>query len=178
MINLFTQFGEASQSGIGALGFNGRAFIIQLVTFILVFLVLRRYAFKPILKVLSERRETIEKGVKLGEQMQKEQAELEKKVTKALHEARRQADDILASADAAARQSAQQAEEKARTKAEGILTSAEDRIKQETSQARQKLEKELAGLVAEATEAVIDEKMDAKKDSEIINRALKESQAA
>ena len=38
------------------LGVDGKAFVIQLITFVLAYLVLRRYAFGPILKVLRERR--------------------------------------------------------------------------------------------------------------------------
>src|SRR6266446_4141818 len=115
MAILLTQFGD-SASGLGALGINGQAFLIQLVTFLIAFLVLRRWAFKPILKVLRERRETIENGVKLGEQMEKEQAELEQKVAKALHDARRQADDIIAAAHDQGRQALADAEDKAHSK--------------------------------------------------------------
>src|SRR5258708_7817319 len=93
----FTQFGDSS-SGLGALGFDATAFLIQLITFVLAYLVLRRYAFGPIIKVLRERRETIEQGVKLGEQMQREKVELEAKVEQSLHEARQQADAIIAGA--------------------------------------------------------------------------------
>jgi F-type H+-transporting ATPase subunit b len=170
---LLTQFGESS-SGIGALGVDPRAFVIQLITFILAFLVLRRYAFSPILRVLAERRETIEKGVKLGEQMQREQAELEEKVERMLHNARQEADSIISNAQDAGRQAIREAEEKAREKAEGILTEAEARIEQETQRARKALEKELVGLVADATEAILGEKIDTQKDAQLIDRALKE----
>lgn len=172
MLSLFTQFGNSS-SGIGALGLNGQAFLIQLLTFIFAFLILRRWAFKPILKVLKERRETIEKGVSLGEQMQKDKAEFDQKVTKALHDARMQADEVVAAAHDRGRQIVTEAEDQARKKAEGIVASAEERIQQDTRTARKKLEAELVGLIAETTEAIIDEKVDAKKDASLIDRALK-----
>ena len=75
-LSLLNNFGDSS-SGLGALGINASAFVIQLITFILVFLVLRQWAFKPILKILNERRETIEKGVKLGQEMAEEKKLLE-----------------------------------------------------------------------------------------------------
>ncbi len=75
MLQPLTHFGDSSY-GLGALGVDGHAFIIQLITFVLAFLILRRYAFGPILKVLHERRETIENGVKLGEQMKQEEAKM------------------------------------------------------------------------------------------------------
>ena len=176
-IVLLTHFG-ASSSGIGALGFSGQAFLIQLVTFILAFLVLRHYAFGPILKVMQQRRETIEDSVKLAEQLRKEQTELEDKVEKTLHETRQKADGIIAEAQDAARQTIRDGEEKARAKSAGILAEADSRIVQDTTRARKKLEKELVGLIADTTEAVIGEKVDVKKDAQLIERALKERQTA
>jgi F-type H+-transporting ATPase subunit b len=177
MLHAFTTFGNSS-SGLGALGVDGQAFVIQLITFVLAYLVLRRYAFGPILKVLRERRETIESGVKLGEQMQKDKAEMEAQVEKTLHETRQQADTIISGAHDTARQTVREAEDKAREKAAGILKEAEQRIVQDTSRARQKLEKDLVGLISDATEAIIEEKVDAKKDAQLIDRALKERQTA
>jgi len=177
MLSLLTQFGDSS-SGLGALGLNGQTFLIQLVTFIIALLVLRQWAFKPIIKVMNERRETIEKGVKLGQQMEKDKAELEDKVAKTLHETRQQADTIVAGAQDTARQTIREAEDKAREKAALILKEAEASIAQNTARARQALEKEMVGLVSEATEAIIDEKVDSKKDAALIERSLRERQPA
>jgi F-type H+-transporting ATPase subunit b len=178
MISALTQLASTENaSGIGALGFDPKAFLIQLTTFILAFLVLRRFAFGPIVKLLNERRETIEHGVKLGDEMRQQKAELEKQVEAQLHEARVEADKMIAGAEETARESIREAEEKARDKATNIVAEAEGRIATETAKARKALEGELAGLVAEATEAVIQEKVDAKKDAALIDRALKESRA-
>lgn len=172
MIAPISQFADSS-SGIGALGIDAKAFIIQLITFVLAFLVLKRYAFGPIVRLMNERRATIESGVKLGEAMQKERAKLEGEVADKLHAARQEADGIISGAQDSARQAIREAEDKAREKAAGILAEAESRITQETARARQQLEKELVGLISEATEAIIDEKVDASKDAELIEKALK-----
>lgn len=177
MVQILTHFGESS-SGLGALGVDGQAFVIQLITFVLAFLVLKRFAFKPILKVLHERRETIENGVKLGEQMKREEAKLAAQVDETLHKARQEADSIIATAQDSGRQAVRDAEEKARAKAAGIVTEAESRIVQETARARKQLEQEVVGLISDATEAIIDEKVDAKKDAALIERALKGRQTA
>ena len=177
MLNTLTYIGESS-SGLGALGFDGKAFLIQLVTFVLAFLVLKKYAFPPIIKILRERRETIENGVKLGEQMKKEQAELEEKVDSILHESRKKADTIIAEAQDSSRQIVRNGEDKAREKATGIISDAESRIEQDTTRARKKLEKELVGLIADTTEAILEEKIDTKKDTVLIEKALKERQIA
>jgi F-type H+-transporting ATPase subunit b len=174
LIQSLTIFGDSSSSGLGALGVDGGAFVIQLITFVLAFLVLRKYAFAPIIAVLRERREKIESGVKLGEEMQRERAKLETEVEEKLQAARAEADGIIASAQDNGRQIIRESEDKARTKAEGIIDAAEARIQQDTARARKELEKDLVGLISDATEAIIDEKVDAKKDAALIDRALKE----
>ena len=173
MIPSIALFGDSS-SGLGALGFNGQAFIIQLITFVLAFLVLKRYAFKPILKVLKERREIIESGVTLGEEMRKERGELEAQVTNELHEARKQADTILAEAQEAARELTRDAEAKARKKAEVIINEAKQRTETDVARARKQLEQEVVSLISDATEAIIGEKIDPQKDAALVNKALKE----
>ena len=172
MLNTLTNFGDSS-SGLGALGVDGKALIIQLITFVLALLVLKRYAFKPISKMLNERRELIESGVKLGEDMQKEKAKLDTKINAALNEARTQADGIVAAAQDTARDSVREAEIKAREKADAILAEAKQRTLQDVARARKQLEQELVSLISDATEAIIDEKVDAKKDAALIDKALK-----
>ncbi len=167
----------AETSGIGALGIDGKAFVIQLITFLLAFVILKKYAFTPMGKVLNERRETIESGVKLGEEMKIENEKLEAKVAEILQQTRVEADGIISAAQDAARQTIREAEDKAREKAAGILKEADSRIDQDTARARKQLEKELVGLVSDATEAIIGEKVDAKKDAQLIERALKEQRA-
>ncbi len=177
MIDIFTKFGSSS-SGLGALGLNLSDFLIQLGTFIIAFLVLQKWAFKPILKVLRERRETIDKGVELGLQMQKEKDELETKVTALLHKARSDADAIIGTANSEARAIAAKAEEEARAKTELLLKEAEQRVRLTGERAWRDIEKEVTALVAEATEAIIHEKVDGPKDAELINEAIKAGRKA
>jgi F-type H+-transporting ATPase subunit b len=173
-----THFAADSGSGIGALGINGKAFIIQLVTFLLAYFILRKYAFGPILKVMKDRRDLINSGVSLGEQMIKDKAELEAKVEKALHDARKQADGILAEATESGRQAIRDAEENAKSKADNILKDAAAKTEQEARRVRKAIEKEVVGLISDATETIVGEKVDATKDAALIDRALKGRQAA
>jgi F-type H+-transporting ATPase subunit b len=172
MILTSLQFFGDSSSGLGSLGVSGSAFVIQLITFVLAYIVLRRYAFGPILKILKERRDTIAEGVKLGEDMRKERIELDEKVKKELVAARVAADAIVSDADASAKESIHKAESKAQEKADIILAEAKAQTKQEMARAKRQLEGEIVGLVAEATEVLTGEKVDAKKDGSLINKAI------
>jgi F-type H+-transporting ATPase subunit b len=176
LTTVVTQFADSS-SGLGALGLDTKALVIQLVTFLIAFWVLKRFAFGPIVKLMEERQKTIEAGVELGEQMKKDKAALETKVAEELAKARTEADGIIAGAQETSRQVVREAEDKANEKAAGILKAADERIASDTKRARKQLEGELVGLISDATEAIIGEKVDAKKDAQLVERALKEQAA-
>jgi F-type H+-transporting ATPase subunit b len=138
---------------------------------------LRRWAFKPITKLLNERRETINSGISLGEKMREQEAALTEKVSNELHKARKEADSLITSAEQEARMTIQSAEETARTRADNILSDAKEQITLETKRQQIKLEKDLVGLVSEVSEAIIGEKVDAKKDAVLIDKAFRERKA-
>lgn len=173
MILPFTQFASEEATGIGALGIDGKAFVIQLVTFLLAFWVLKRYAFTPIVKVMDERRKTIESGVSLGEEMRQKQAELDAKVDDTMAKARQDGDKIIADAQEAAKQAGADVEAKTQKKVQGMVAEAESRIQQDEARSRKRIMNDVVGLISEATEAIIDEKVDAKKDAQLIDKALK-----
>ncbi|MHB1864745.1 MAG: F0F1 ATP synthase subunit B [Candidatus Saccharimonadales bacterium] len=162
----------AASSGLGTLGVNGTDFLIEAITFILGYLVLRKWAFGPIIKVLRERRETINKGVALGEEMQKQKQKLEEQVSNELTSARQKADTILSDASSEAKEIIHQAETDALAKADAILEEAKVLSNQEMARAKVKLEGEIINLVSEATEVLVGEKVDPKKDSVLISKAL------
>ena len=169
---LSTYFAAEASSG-GILGFSVGAFLIQLITFIFVFMVLKRFAFKPIVNLLEKRRQIIEDGVLLGEKMEKRQAELEGEADKITREARHDADRIIANAHKESREVIRDAEQSAKVKADAVMKEADARIDEDAERARRSLEKDLIGLVSEATEAVVHEKVNAGKDAEIVAAALK-----
>ena len=175
MFNFVTQFAaeEAEASGFEALGFDPKAFLIQLVTFLLVFYILKRFAFGKIVEMLETRRKTIEEGVGLTAKMREEKEKLEKEIALKRAEARREADQVIAASQAQTAGIIKEAEDAAKEKAERILADAKQKIEDETARAKRDLEREMVDLVIEATEAVTRQKLDAKKDNQLIADALK-----
>lgn len=173
MIPILFASTEESASGIGALGVSPQAFIVQLITFTLVFLLLKKFAFAPIVRLLEERRKVIDNGVKMGQKLEKERAKLDAEVVKAMRDARTEADKIISNGQKEAREIIRDAEKAGARKVETMLSDAEARINEEKEQSKRKLEKEIVGMVSDATEAIVEEKVDAKKDAKLIDKALK-----
>jgi len=162
----------ASSSGIGALGFSLSSFLIQLGSFLIVFLILKRWAFKPIIKLLKERTDLINDGIKLGESMNKKKHELEETIEDELSKTRAEVDKIILETHQQSRSMLIAAEKDATKKASLIAEDAKQKLERDVNSARDKLKNELVGLVSDATEAIIGEKLDAKKDAKLIDKAL------
>jgi F-type H+-transporting ATPase subunit b len=72
--------------------------IVSALNFILFFVLIWSFAFKPVTAMLSERKSKIEQGLKDAEQARRDRENAEQERTAALSEARREANEILARA--------------------------------------------------------------------------------
>lgn len=165
------------KSGIAVLGIDPKAILLQAGTFVLLFLIIKKYALRGIVETLEKRRKTIDQGVALGIEMQTAKEKFDDELKGMQREARVRADEILATAQQEAAEIVKQSEKTATEKAEDILQEATKRIEREMQAARQGLRSEMLQLVSEATEAIIGEKVDAKKDASLIERALNKVRA-
>lgn len=172
-----TQF-AASESGekaggFAALGLDLGAFIVQFVTFLIVFWILKKYVFWRIVEVLDKRQKTIEDGVRSAQEMTQEKEKLEKEVAKIKAEARDKADEILAESKAQSDEILTKATESAETKTDKMIADAKKKIEEESERSRRDLKSEVVSLVVDTTEKLIGFKVDASKDKAIIDEALK-----
>jgi F-type H+-transporting ATPase subunit b len=167
---------HVSEGGLAALGLNWQAFLFQLITFVIVLVLLRKFVYKRLIKTLEDRRATVEQSLDQAAETAKKLAEAEKDVAKLLIEARAQADEIVAATRKEATQMVADAEAKAARKAEHIVTEAKAQMDIELEKARKALKQETAQLVAFATERVLNEKLDAAKDERLIAGALKNAE--
>ncbi|HSX29016.1 MAG TPA: F0F1 ATP synthase subunit B [Candidatus Saccharimonadales bacterium] len=166
-----------SQGLFGALGLNLQLFISQCVAFLILVAILRKFVYPALIKAIEDRRASIEAGLKEAKQSQEVLEQAEAKVAGMLADARKEADDILARTNQEAATVVTDAEAKAKTRAEQIVADARQQLAVDVTKARQALKKDTIELVALATERVINEKLDAQKDSKLVEQALTEKQA-
>lgn len=171
MLTLFASE-AAEKEGIAVLGIDLKAILLQAGTFVLLYLIIKKFALRGIVDTLEKRRKTIDKGVSLGLEMQHAKAGFDKELKDMQHQARVEADKILATAHQEAGEIIKAGEASAAVKVDGILKDASARIEREMQTARKELRGEMLSLVSEATEVIISEKLDAKKDASLIERAL------
>lgn len=173
----FLQFAatEAEQpGGIAALGLNVKAFLFQLITFVLVLLLLRRFVFPKLVATLEQRRATLEASLDQAKKTEEALASAQNEAESLIAKARQQSDTALAEAKKAAQLVIADAEVAGSTKAARIIADAQADLTRQQQQLRDELKGELTELVAQATETVIRKKLDRKADEALIAASLKE----
>jgi len=146
--------------------------IAQVVNFAIVLLVLYKFAYKPILKMLNDRTKKIEKGLKDAEDANKKITELENRDKEMLVEAKKETQKIIASAENTAKKNKDEIIAEAKSQAEKILEEAKKKIEDEKVKMISEIKAEVSGLVVAATEKIIGEKLDEHKDKELIDKAI------
>jgi F-type H+-transporting ATPase subunit b len=161
-----------SPEGIAALGLDPLAFGAQLLTFAVLFFVLKKFALKGIVAKLEERRVTINKGVDLGLEMQASKEKLDTETQAITKKAREQADLIIAEAHEEHGRIVGAAATDAERRAEEIIRTAENRTAEDMANARAQIKAELSDLATAIAAKAVDMKMDSKIDAEYIKKAM------
>lgn len=129
-------------------------FIAQLVNFFLVVIVLKKFAFGPIQKMLGERRARIAEGEEKLKTIEKQLAESEATTAAAIEEANAQAKRLIEEAKDGAQAFTEQKSQEAVAQAQQILTKAEAAAKADRDRLQTELKGEFGRLVAATTSQV------------------------
>jgi F-type H+-transporting ATPase subunit b len=145
---------ESARQTADTFGWNWQLFLSQVVSFCIVAFLLRRFAYKPILGVLQERRRRIEEGLINADKIKKELAEAEKRYQEILAKANADAQKMIDEARESSAHLAERKEQEAIAAAEQILAKAREASALEHERTMAELKRELGHLVVETTAKV------------------------
>ena len=161
--------------GLAELGFSVPTLIAQLVNFGIILILLRIFAYKPIMRMMDERsrkiRESLEQAERIKQQADIAEQETARKIDEAAHEARKLVDQAMVSAESVR----QKAQLDAKADAEKLIAQARGQIGQERDEAIGELRKEFADLTVLAAEKVIKRSLDKEAQRKLIDQVLEES---
>jgi F-type H+-transporting ATPase subunit b len=135
-------------------GFNTSLFVSQLISFMLVAFLLRKFAYRPILTILEARREEIAKGLANAEKIKEQLAQTEASRQKVMADANAQANKLIEEARAAAAKVQEQETQRAIATAEEIIAKAREAAALDHERMLQDLKKEIGQLVVRTTAQV------------------------
>ena len=135
-------------------GFDAWIFLSQVISFVIVALLLRRFAYKPILAVLEERRQRIQEGLLNAEKIKQQLAEAEQRHAEILAKANAQAQKMIDDARESAAHVGERKEQEAIVAAEQIIAKAREASAIEHERTMAELKRELGRLVVDTTAKV------------------------
>ncbi len=168
---------EEKAGGIAALGLDPLAIIAQGVTFLILLWLIKKFALGRIVKVLEDRRKTIGGSLDQAEELKKQNEAAEKRLTVLMHQARKDAEDIIEKSHTEAGAIIQEAEDAAVAKAEKIAEDGKKQIAAEVVKAKADLKKDTLELVSRVSTALLGETVDARKHETLVKNALKDEKS-
>jgi len=138
----------------------------NLIAFIVVFFILKKYAWKPILNSLNERETGIAEAIAAADKAKAEMAQLKSENEAILAQAREERAKIVKEAKEQADKMVAEAKEKARAEYDRIVADAQAAIIQQKNAALTEVKNQLGSLVLEVSEKVLRKELANRKDQE------------
>jgi F-type H+-transporting ATPase subunit b len=135
-------------------GVDWQHLIAQIVSFCIVCALLNRFAYRPVLAVLNERRQRIAEGLANAEKIKAELSRIEARRQEILTEVNAQATRLIEEARAAAKRVQEQETRKAVAAAEQIMVKAREATERDHDRMLAQLKRELGRLIVQATVTV------------------------
>jgi F-type H+-transporting ATPase subunit b len=126
----------------------------QIISFCIVCMILQRFAYKPVLNMLAERRQQIAQSLADSEKIKADLAGTELERKQILAKANAQASQLIEEAHAAAARVQQVETQKAILQAEQIIAKAREAAGQEHARMLAELKREVGRLVVQTTATV------------------------
>ena len=144
------------------------------LVFIILLLLLKKFAWKPILKAVDDRNNSITEALSSAEKAKAEMEQLSSNNEKILQEARLERDLIIKEARAIKENIVSEAKNKASSEAEKIILSAKEQISNEKMKAMIELKNEIADISIQMAEKIIKSELkDVKSQKKLIEETLK-----
>jgi F-type H+-transporting ATPase subunit b len=168
---------EAAEGGVAQFGISAPAFIAQVIVFLIVFWILKTYAFGPIIEVLEKRRRRIEESMADADRIKAQLAETEAKTQEMLDEAHAESRRLIEEARKSSQALSDRKTQDAIKEAEAIIARAHEATERERQKMLQDLRKEVGQLVV-ATTAQVANKVLTEDDKRRLNDEVAKQVAA
>lgn len=156
--------------------FSFGLFFWQLFIFIGLVLLLRKFAWKPILDAVNERETSIKDAMNSAEEAKIEMASIHEGNQRVLKEARAEREALLKEARTNGADIVAKAKAEAKAEANKIIAQAQESIQNEKRAALNELKNQVAQISLDIAERVIDSELDSKdKQSKLVNQLIKDA---
>lgn len=155
-----------------ALGLDINFLIIQVVSFVLLLVILTKFAFRPLLNMLEERQNTIRNDLDQAEERRVEMERLQKDYEERLAKIEDEARDKIQKAIKEAEGIREDILVKAREESEKVVEAGREEIQRDRARSMAQIRNEVADLAIHAAQSVIGENLNAQNHDTLIEQAI------
>jgi F-type H+-transporting ATPase subunit b len=157
---------------LGKIGFDWQVALANLINFLLVFWLLKRFAFGPIKKTIAERKEKVNQGLEDAQRAATDRQMAEQLREQTVMDAKKEANTIVAEANDKGKAFVEEAKADAEKERASILEKAEADAEGVHSKMKEEFSKEASELVLATAEKLLKSSIDAKANEELIKKTL------
>ena len=147
--------------------------LAQIVNFLVLLFILQKLLYKPILKVLEDRKRKIEESIANAEKIQKELEDTEARREKVINEAIDEGKKIITEATTSANQIVADAHSKAKTDMDAMMEQGAQMIAGEKDKMKSEVKSEVAGMIQMSLEKVLGKALDSKMQQKLVEESVK-----
>jgi F-type H+-transporting ATPase subunit b len=165
----------ASEAGGGSLlDVNPGLIIWTIITFLLLLIILKKVAWKPILTALDKREKEIADSLNRAEQAKEEAQKILEENQATLSKAEEESKKIIDKSREYADNLKGQLMKESKDQAQKIIEDASAEIERKKNAAFEELKNQIADISVSAAEKIMKENIDANKNKQIVNKYLSE----
>ena len=143
-------------------------FFAQILNFLILLFILAKFAYKPLMKVLDERRARVANDLETAEKTRVEAEALKEQYSKQLAEARTEATAIIDKANKAGQKVHDDYVAQAQAEKDQMMAAAKQNIANEKDQAMTDVRAQVIALATEIAGKVVDQKLTSAADQELV----------
>jgi len=162
--------------GFASLGVNLPLLVAFVINFIVLFVLLRLFLYKPVLKMLDERAKRTAEAMEQAEATKKEYEQARVEVQRQIEKGRQEGQAFIAQAMQVGERLKEESRQEATKQAQTIVDRTRSELEAERDKIVGDLRREFVDISISAAEKVIKETLDKEKHRKLIEETLRESE--
>ena len=148
--------------------------VVSLLNLLIIFLILKRFLFKPVKKILKSRQDAVDERYAQAENAINDAEAKQAELTKRLDAAQAEADNIIKDATMTAERRREKIENEARENAESIIRQAKNEAELEKKKAESEIKEQIVVVSTALTEKLIEREINEEDHHKLIDSVISE----
>jgi len=148
--------------------------LAQIVNFLIILYILKRFVYKPVFKIFKQREELIKESIKKAEDAKHALEKAQKEERELIKKAKETSEQLIKDAKETSAEMIKHSEEETRKQTQQMLAEAKEQIVRETKTAQQELSKHVSELSVAILKKSLGNVFTEKEQSEVVAKAAKE----